>query len=112
LSIKNSNSAEKVKKAASRCVSGYRGPIAPVSMCLALWLTGCAAPPVKVVTLPPVLLPEALLAACTAPLPPETLTFEANVEYSLKLLAVIKQCNAAKAAARPAEHYRQEQTHD
>ncbi|WP_442889989.1 Rz1-like lysis system protein LysC [Arsenophonus sp. PmNCSU2021_1] len=84
----------------------------PVSLCLALWLTGCAAPPVKVVTLPPVPLPEGLLAACPAPLPPEPLTFGASVDYSLQLLAVIKQCNADKAALRQAEHYRQEQPHD
>lgn len=74
-----------------------------VSVCLALLLSACATPPVKYVQVPPVPIPEVLLADCIVPLPPMPFTYGASVDYNLQLLAVIKNCNADKAGIRKIE---------
>ncbi|WP_432780542.1 Rz1-like lysis system protein LysC [Edwardsiella anguillarum] len=72
-------------------------------LCLSVLLTACGTPRVQYVPVPPVPIPDELLADCLAPMPPEPFTYGASVDYNLQLLAVIKNCNADKAGIRQIE---------
>ncbi|PWC10674.1 hypothetical protein B4923_16270 [Brenneria roseae subsp. americana] len=81
--------------------------IVPLDLFLAMLLTGCGNTRTEYVPAPVVPIPAELLIDCVIPEIPAIMSYGDSVELNERLLAVIEQCNADKAAIRQIESNRQ-----